>query len=428
MVTTGSEPDVASSDGGSTSAAAQGLLSPAKASRVLALLFLGAFVTGSSELLIVGVLDLIAGDLDVSVSSTGELVTGYALGLAIGGPILTALTIRMNRRTVLLGTLAVAIATNLTATLTASYAVMMAARTVNGAVQGLFLATAFAVGMAVVPAARAGRAMAVVISGLAVSTAGGVPLGTLLGHLLGWRGSYAAITVLIGLTLLATVALIPSVPSTGGAAAGQAKYAFAPRVLAVLALCALVYGATYAALTYIVPFLRDVTGVSGAVISVFLLAYGVAAAVGSFGGGRFADWNAGRTLIVGSIGTAVSLGALFVFGANPFLAALLLLTLGAFAMGIGPSMQYRVVALAGPGGPLAQSLPASAINLGIAVGSFAGGVAVGAFSASGAIVTGMIIAAIAIPVAWASSYLTPPVVQEAETDPASNSASEPAVR
>lgn len=116
---------------------------------------------------------------------------------------------------------------------------------------------------------------------------------------------------------------------------GQAKYAFAPRVLAVLVLCALVYGATYAALTYTVPFLRDVTGVSGAVISVFLLAYGVAAAVGSFGGGRFADWNAGRTLIVGSIGTAVSLGALFVFGANPFLAALLLLTLGAFAMGIG---------------------------------------------------------------------------------------------
>jgi MFS transporter, DHA1 family, inner membrane transport protein len=146
----------------------------------------------------------------------------------------------------------------------------------------------------VVPRERAGRALAVVISGVAVSTAVGVPLGTLLGQALGWRGSYTAIVVLIAITLIATVALVPSVPGTGGGVGDQAKYAFAPRVLAMLVLCALVFGSTYAALTYIVPFLQNVTGVSDALVSVFLLAYGVAAAVGSFGGGRFADWDAGR--------------------------------------------------------------------------------------------------------------------------------------
>ncbi|HTF50737.1 MAG TPA: MFS transporter [Pseudonocardia sp.] len=392
----------------------QAAASPRGATRALALLFLGAFVMGSSELLIVGVLDLIAGDLSVSVSAAGELVTGYALGLAIGGPILTALTIRLDRRTILCGTLMLAIACNLIVALSTSYDLTLVARTLSGALAGLFDAAAFAVGIAVVSPERAGRAIAVVISGVAVSAAVGVPLGTLLGQALGWRSSYTAIVVLIAITLIATVALVPSVPSTGGGSGvgGQAKYAFAPRVLAVLVLCALVFGSTFAALTYIVPFLQNVTGISNALISVFLLAYGVAAAVGSFGGGRFADRNAARTLVVAAIGAAGSLAALYLFGTNPFLVAFLLLALGVCAMGAGPSLQYRVVALAGPGGQLAQSLPASAINLGIAFGSFAGGVAVGGFTASAAILTGLVIAVIAIPVAWATRRLEPPVVKD----------------
>jgi MFS transporter, DHA1 family, inner membrane transport protein len=390
----------------------QAAVSPRGAARALAMLFLGAFVMGSSEMLVVGVLDLVAGDLRVSVSTAGTLVTGFALGLAIGGPILTALTIRLNRRTILCGTLVLAIACNLVVALSSSYDLTLVARTLTGAFAGLFDAAAFAAGIAVVPRERAGRALAVVISGFAVSTAVGVPLGTLLGHALGWRGSYTAIVVLLAITLIATVALVPSVPSTGGGVDGQVRYAFAPRVLAVLALCALVFGAAFAAMTYIVPFLQEVTGVSGALISVFLLAYGVATAVGSFGGGRFADRNAGRTLIVAAVGATGSLAALYLFGTNPFLVALLLLALGAFVMGSGPSLQYRVVALAGPGGQLAQSLPASAINLGIAFGSFAGGVAIGAFTASAAILTGLVIAVVAIPIAWATSRLEPPVVED----------------
>jgi len=382
------------------------------ADRTLAMLFLGAFVMGSSELLIVGVLNLVAADLSISVSTAGTLVTGYALGLAIGGPILTALTIRLNRRTILCGTLMLAIACNLVVALSTSYDLTLVARTLTGAFAGLFDAAAFAVGVAVVPREWAGRALAVVISGVAVSAAIGVPLGTLLGQTLGWRGSYAAIVVLIAITLVATMALVPSVPGTGGGVGDQAKYAFAPRVLAVLVLCALVFGSTYAALTYIVPFLQNVTGVSDALVSVFLLAYGVATAMGSFGGGRFADRDAGRTLVVAALSAAGSLAGLYLFGTNPVLVALLLLALGVCAMGMGPSLQYRVVELAGPGGELAQSLPASAVNLGIAFGSFAGGVALGAFTTSAAVLTGLVIAVIAVPVAWATSRLQPPVVTE----------------
>jgi MFS transporter, DHA1 family, inner membrane transport protein len=363
------------------------------------------------------VLDLIAADLRVSIPAAGSLVTAYALGLAIGGPILTAATIRLNKRSVLVGALVLFVLGNLVAVLTESYGLFLVARTLTGAVQGLFIAGAFAAGIAVVPPARMGRAIAVVISGVAVSGALGVPVGTLAGQALGWRGSFTAAAVLAVAALVATAVLVPSVPSTGGSAGSQARYAFAPRVLAILAVTFLVFASVYAALTYIVPFLQTVTGISGGLISVFLLAYGGAAAVGSFGGGRFADVNAGRTLIVGTIGVAVSLLALYFLGTVAVLVALVLLAAGGFAMGMAPSLQYRVISLAGPGGALAQSLPASAANVGIAFGSFAGGVAVGSFTASAAVIAGLVIAVIAIPAAWATSFLKPPTVG-ATTQPA----------
>jgi DHA1 family inner membrane transport protein len=175
-----------------------------------------------------------------------------------------------------------------------------------------------------------------------------------------------------------------------------------------------VFAALYSALTYIVPFLQSVTGISGALISLFLLAYGLATAVGSFGGGRFADQNAARTLIIATIGTAVAMLALYLVGAVAFLVAVVLLIWGTFAFGMVPSLQYRVVSLAGPGGVLASSLPASAANVGIAFGSAAGGVAIGHFSASSTVITGLIIAAVAIPVAWVTSFLKPPTVEDAE--------------
>jgi MFS transporter, DHA1 family, inner membrane transport protein len=387
---------------------------PSRANLVLATLFLGTFVMGTSELLMVGVLDLIATDLGVSIPAAGALVSAYALGVAIGGPILTALTIKLNKRTILLGAFVVFIAGNLIAVLTQSYGVLLAMRALTGAIDGLFIAAAFTAGISVVPQERMGRAIAVVISGVSVSAALGVPLGTLVGQTLGWRGSFIAIVVLAAIMLVVTLALVPSVPSTGDGAGNQARFAFAPRVLAVLALCFLMFASLYAALTYIVPYLHEVTGISGALTSVFMLVYGVATAVGSFSGGRFADDNASRTLIVSIIGAAVCLLALYLLGGVSILVALVLLAWGLFAFVATPSMQHRVVSLAGPGEQLAQSLPASAVNLGVAFGSFAGGAAIGGFTISAAIVTGLIIAVIAIPVAWATSFLQPPQVDQTE--------------
>ncbi|RKT66930.1 DHA1 family inner membrane transport protein [Saccharothrix variisporea] len=387
-------------------------MSPTRANLVLTTLFLGMFVLGSGELLVVGVLDLIAADLHVTIPEAGTLVTAYALGLAIGGPVLAALTIKLDRKAVLVGTLALFVAGNVVAVLTDDYSVFLVARVLIGALQGLFIATSFIAGMSVVPPERIGRAIGIIVSGVSVSTALGVPLGTLVGQTLGWRGSFEAIIAITAVVLIATVALIPSVPPAGSGAGRQARYAFAPRVLAVLFLNFIVFATTFAALTYVVPFLQDVTGISGGLLSVFLLAFGVATAVGSFSGGRFADRDAGRTLVIGSIGIAVSLLVLYFVGAVAVLVAVALLAWGVFAYGIVPSLQVRVITLAGPGGQLAQSLPVSAANVGIAFGAFVGGIAIDRHGASATVITGLVFAVITVVVAWVTSVLKPPVVAE----------------
>ncbi|MEW9554845.1 MFS transporter [Nonomuraea sp. NPDC050783] len=396
-------------------------LSRGRTNLALAALSLGMFVLGSGELLVVGLLNVIAADLRVSIPAAGVLVTAYASGLAVGGPILTALTIRLDKRTILVGAVALVVVCTLVPVLTTGFGLFVAVRAAIGALHGLFVAVGFVLAMSIVPPERMGRAISVVVSGLFVSTALGVPLGTLAGQALGWRGSFTAIAVLGAVALVAALALIPSMPGSGGGAGSQARYAFAPRVLAALVVNIVAFAAVYSALTYIVPFLENVTGVSGAPISLFLLAYGVATAVGSLAGGRFADRDAARTLVIGSIGVAASLLALHLVGSIAVLAAPALVAFGLFAMGMVPSMQYRVVSLAGPGGQLASSLPASAANVGIALGSYAGGVAMGAFTASSAVVTGLIIAVISVPVAWATSFLKPPVSADA-AEPASATA------
>ncbi|BDZ46912.1 MFS transporter [Naasia aerilata] len=180
---------------------------------VLVVLFAGAFVMGCAEMLVVGLIDLIAADLSVSVPAAGALVTANALGLAVGGPLLTFLTMRLDRRVVLLTALAVFVAANLLPALAADYGLFLGARVLIGAVQGVFIAAAMGTATSVVPAERSGRAMAVVISGFASASAFGLPLGTLLGQAVGWRGAFTAVVGVALLVLFAAVPLLPRVPA-----------------------------------------------------------------------------------------------------------------------------------------------------------------------------------------------------------------------
>jgi DHA1 family inner membrane transport protein len=313
----------------------------------LATLFLATFVLGTAELGVVGMLNLIADDMRVSVSAAGTLVSAYALGLAMGGPVLAALTIRFPRRLLLAAALLAYLGGTLLAVLAANLQLLIAARVLTGSLHGLFVGVALTVAVSVAPPGRTGRAIAAVIGGFAVSAALGLPLGTLIGQAAGWRGAFVAFVVLGGVCLIAVLAFIPPVANSGAAGLfAQVRHALAPRVLAVLGLAFLLFAGQYAALTYIAPFLQRVTGISGGLISVFLLAYGAATAVGVFGGGRFADKVASRTLIVANAALVAALGALYLIGAVPVLVAAALILWGLFGMGLVPSLQYRVVSLA----------------------------------------------------------------------------------
>ena len=388
-----------------------------RVSATLVVLFLGTFTLGSAELMVVGVLGLVAHDLRVSEAAAGTLVTAYALGLAIGGPLLTVLTVRVARRVLLRASLAAyLVCTVLTAT-APNLATMLVGRAVTGSLQGLFVAVAFTIATTIVPPERMGRAISAVLGGFAISTAVGVPLGTLLAVNLGWRGSFLADVAVGVLVLVATIAFVPSISHSAGTATREhLRYAFAPRVLAVLLLAAVLFIGQYAALTYIVPFLQHRTGIQGSVISAFLLAYGAATAAGALGGGTYADRNPGRTIIVCALTLVAAFAALLAVGTIPVLVAVVLIVWGLAGFGSVPSLQYRVITLSGPGGAIAASLPASAINAGIAIGSLLGAWAIDNRGPSGPVIVAVIVSALAVPIAIATRRSTPPVHRPAPTD------------
>ena len=381
---------------------------PRRTALVLGVLFLGTFVMGSAELLVVGVLNLLARDLRIADGSVGLLVTAYALGLSIGGPLLAIATVRFARHRLLLASLASYIVVTAAAFSSGSFPVLIAARVVTGSVQGLFVGAAFTIATSIVPPERAGRAMSSVIGGFAVSAAIGVPAGTLIGQHLGWRGAFLTVAVLGALVLLAAVALVPrsgiATPTGSGA---HLRDAVSPQVLALLALAVVLFAGSYGALTYITPFLQHVTRISETWITVFLLLYGAATACGAFGGGRFADRNAARTLVTATAVLVAVFAVLLAAGSIPAVAAVALAGWGLFGFGLVPSLQYRVVSLAGPGAAVAATLPASAINAGIAFGSLLGGWALTMHGPTAPAGIAIVLTAIALLAAAATGRMQP---------------------
>lgn len=388
--------------------------------RALAALGLGAFAIGTTELVIVGVLGLMADDMRVSIGTAGLLVTAYALGIAFGGPIATALTLRLGRRLLLRLALVAFIAGNLLAVAATAFGVLLAARAITGALHGLFLGAASAVATGLVPAERRGHAVSLVFGGIAVSTVLGVPVGTLVGQTLGWRATFAGVAVLCAAALAATFLFVPNAAGGGsGGLAAQARHAFAPRVLAMLGAGVLLMAAQFTALTYLTPLLEDVTGIPGGAVSAFLLIFGVTSAIGTFAGGRFADRNASGTLLVGNVVLVLALGGLYLSGPRPLLVAVALAAWGLVGMGITPSLQLRVISLAGEGGDLAATLGASAVNAGIAFGAAIGGGTVAAYGLEHVPLAAVVVSVVALPATWATRWLRVPatVVGSGETAP-----------
>jgi MFS transporter, DHA1 family, inner membrane transport protein len=291
-------------------------------------------------------------------------------------------------------------------------------RLVAGALQGLFLAAAFTTATAVVPKERVGRALGVVIAGFSISTVLGLPLAVVVGSVVGWRG---ALLMTGGLGLLVTgllLAVVPSVPGSQLSILSGLRHALAPPVLAMLALSLTLFAAPGAVMSFLMPLLEHVTGVSGPLAGAILMAYGLANVAGSFLGGRLADGGAARALVLVTLGLATSFAMLLIVRSQPALAVGALLGWALFASSAPPSVQSRSMSLAGPAGGLVASLPAAAASAGMALGSTASGAAYTVAGPTAVIITGMTLALGAFALAVATRRLRPPVDTTSPATPA----------
>jgi DHA1 family inner membrane transport protein len=378
---------------------------------VLGTLLLGTIVTGTAEVVTTGLLPQLSSGLAVPVTAAGALFSVYALGLAIGGPMLTVLTMRRDRRHVLVGSMTLFAVLVAAPAAVPDFGWFVATRVAAGALQGVFLAAAFATATAVVHPSRAGRALAIVIAGFSLSTLLGLPLGVLAGAVVGWRGVLLGLGGAAALVAVLVLTVAPAVPGSAISGARGLRHALAPRVLAVLALTTAVFTASGAVTGYLVPVLQQVTGVSGPLVSAVLVGYGAANLAGSLTGGRLSDSDAARALVLVTLGMVAAIAVLLSVRGEPLLAVAALGAWGLLAASAPAPLQHRSMRLAGPAGGLVAALPASAANAGLALGSTASGIAYAAAGTGAVILVGLGSAVGALALALATRRLRPPAAR-----------------
>lgn len=346
-------------------------------------LTLSAFAIGTTEFVIVGLIPTIAADLGVGLPSTGLLVSLYALGVAAGAPVLTALTGRLPRKALLLGLMALFTLGNLLAWQAPGYGALVAARVLTGLAHGVFFSIGSTLATGLVPREKAASAIAVMFTGLTVALVTGVPLGTFIGQHFGWHATFLAVAALGAIAFAGSLLFVPrGLPHAAPASlAQQAKVLAEPRLLLVYAKTAIGYGGSFIPFTFLAPILTEVSGFQAGAVAWVMLVYGVSVALGNLWGGRLADrlGPVPALRIVFALLAAVLL--LFQFAAPHKGAALAVVLLwGAVAFGNVPGLQVYVVQQARRFAPqavdVASGLNIAAFNLGIAGAAWAGGLIV----------------------------------------------------
>jgi DHA1 family inner membrane transport protein len=345
-------------------------------SRPILALAAASFGIGTTEFVIMGLLPDVAGDFGVSIPQAGYLVSGYAMGVVVGAPIVAIATAGLPRKTALLALMAVFIIGNLGCALAPTYGLLMAARVVTAFAHGAFFGIGAVVASNLVPSEQRTQAVSLMFAGLTLANVLGVPFGTALGQFAGWRAAFWAV-VAIGLVAgLAIARYVPSgLPGTRGGLAREFGTLGRWPVLLPMLISTLASVSMFSLFTYITPLLEDVTGLTPHGVTGALLAIGVGLTVGNFFGGRFADRNLLRTVVGGFCGLIAVLTAL-AFVSHAMVPTLALLVLwGGLAFALVSPLQIWVVDAATDAPNLASTLNQGAFNLGNAVGAWLGGVA-----------------------------------------------------
>lgn len=340
----------------------------------LLILALSAFAIGTTEFVIMGLLPDVAADLGVSIPGAGWLVTGYALGVAIGAPFMALATARLPRKAALVALMGIFIIGNLLCALASDYNVLMFARVVTALCHGAFFGIGSVVAANLVPANRRASAVALMFTGLTLANVLGVPLGTALGQVAGWRSTFWAVTLIGVVALFGLIRFLPNKHD-------EEKLDMRSEMAALkgagiwlsLSMTVLFSASMFALFTYVAPLLGDVTGVSPRGVTWTLLLIGLGLTVGNVLGGKLADRRLGATLVgvfaaMALISTALSWTSTALIPAE---ITLFLWATAAFAA--VPALQVNVVSFGKAAPNLVSTLNIGAFNLGNALGAWVGG-------------------------------------------------------
>jgi DHA1 family inner membrane transport protein len=378
-------------------------------------LTLSAFAIGTTEFVIVGLIPTIANDLSVSLPSAGLLVSLYALGVAIGAPVLTALTAltgKLNRKWLLIGLMSLFILGNMLAWTAPGYNSLIVARILTGLAHGVFFSIGSTIATRLVPKEKEASAIALMFTGLTVALVTGVPLGTWIGQHFGWRATFLVVSALGLISMIGSAILVPNnlKQSPSASLVKQMSVLVKPRLLLVYAMTAVGYGGTFVAFTFLASILESVSGFPSSAIGLIMLVYGVSVAIGNIFGGKMAD-RIGPISALSYIFLALAaVLVLFYFTAPyPWLALVTVLLWGAFAFGNVPGLQVYVVQIAERETPhavdVASGLNIAAFNVGIALGALIGGHIVDQYRLIDTAWVGAVIVLVALVLTRFSGYL-----------------------
>ncbi|MFB3161038.1 MFS transporter [Neobacillus sp. 179-J 1A1 HS] len=343
-------------------------------------LAISAFAIGTTEFISVGLLPLIANDLEIPVTTAGLTVSLYALGVTFGAPILTSLTSSMSRKSLLLWIMVIFIIGNGLAASATSISVLLAARVISALSHGIFMSIGSTIAADLVPENKRASAISIMFTGLTVATVTGVPFGTFIGQQFGWRMAFILIIVVGVIALLANSILIPSSlrKSTVSSFRDQIKIVTNGRLLLIFIITALGYGGTFVVFTYLSPILQDITGFKEGTVATILLGYGIAIAIGNMIGGKVSNQNPIKALFYMFIVQAVVLFILMFTAPFKIAGLITIFFMGLLAFMNVPGLQVYVVMLAERYVPsaidVASALNIAAFNAGIAIGSYLGGI------------------------------------------------------
>ncbi|MFF7177306.1 MFS transporter [Streptomyces sp. NPDC008121] len=340
-------------------------------------LAMGAFGIGTTEFVIMGLLPDVAADFGVSIPTAGLLVTGYALGVVIGAPLMTVLGTKVTRKRMLMILMGLFVLGNLLSAVAPSFGVMVAGRIVASLAHGAFFGIGSVVAAELVAPEKKAGAIAMMFTGLTVANVVGVPGGTLVGQAIGWRVTFVIVAALGVLGLLGIARLVPDMPKPEGVRIRHELAVFKnAQVLLAMAMTVLGFGGVFAAITYIAPMMTEVAGYAESSVTWLLVLFGLGMVVGNLVGGRYADRRLMPMLFI-SLGALAVVLALFTLTAHDkVLAAISVALVGALGFATVPPLQKRVLDHAHGAPTLASAVNIGAFNLGNALAAWLGGMVI----------------------------------------------------